>query len=214
MKNKKLRIANYAIAVCNILMAALFYPSLPEKIPMNWSSRGTVSYSEKYQLFFMCGLAVLLAFLMDVTPKIDPRKKNYEKFGSYYDGFCVFMQVFLLLMTGVILVESYFPGTLSVPMLVMVAVGILFMLIGNIMPKVKSNFFMGIRTPWALSSDEVWRKTNRLGGKCFFIAGLLMIVSVFFLSETFAFWLTMVCVAIVVLVPTIMSYVWWKQEQQ
>ena len=213
MKNKTFRIANYVIAVCNILLAAICYPSLPEKIAMNWSIDGTASYSNKAELFAMCGMAVFFAFLFDFLPKIDPRKKNYEKFGSYYDGFCVFMQVFLLLMTGMVLNEAYRPGTLSVPVICMLAVGILFLFIGNMLPKVKSNFYMGIKTPWALSSDEVWRKTHRLGGKCFFICGLLTIICAFLPNQKISFWIMMISVFVICLIPTIMSYVWWKKEQ-
>lgn len=213
MKNRKLRIVNYALAVCNLLLAAVFYPSLPDQIPMNWGTDGTVSYNDKYELFLMCGMAVLFAFLFDILPHIDPRKKNYQKFGPYYDGFCIFMQIFLLLMTGIILTESFRPGTLSVPMIVMLGIGILFLFLGNIMPKLKSNFYMGIRTPWTLSSEEVWRKTHRLGGKCFFLSGLLMIGCAFLPSLELAFWITMACILVMCLIPTVMSYIWWRREQ-
>lgn len=214
MKSKKLRIVNYIIAVCNLLTAAVFYPSLPERIPMNWGTDGSVSYNDKIQIFAMCGMAVLFAFLFDVLPKIDPRRKNYQKFGSYYDGFCIFMQLFLYIMTGIILVEAFRPGTVSVPMITMLLVGVLLLFIGNIMPKIKSNFYMGIKTPWALSSEEVWYKTHRLGGKCFFLCGIVMILSAFLPSKESAFWITMAVIMIACLVPGIMSYVWWRQEQR
>jgi len=214
MKNPKFRIINYTLAVCHLLLTAAFYKFLPDQIPMHWDINGTVSYSNKFQIFLMCGMAVLFAVMFDVLPHIDPRKKNYQKFGSYYDGFCVIMQLFMLLMTGVILTESFHPGTLSVPMITMMGVGILFLFIGNILPKVKSNFYMGIKTPWALSSEEVWRKTHRLGGKCFFLLGILMIVCAFFPSSRFAFWFLLAGVIGVSLLTTVMSYVWWKQEQK
>ncbi len=214
MKSPKLRIINYVLAVCNLALTAILYPSLPEQIPLNWDIDGTVSYGDKYQIFLMCGMAVLFAFMFDILPKIDPRKKNYHKFGGFYDGFCVFMQGFLLMMTGIVLTESFRPGTLLVPLIVMLSIGILFLFIGNFMPKIKSNFYMGIKTPWALSSEEVWRKTHRLGGKCYCIAGIIMILCAFLPNQTFAFWSTMVCVIIASIIPTVMSYIWWKQEQQ
>ena len=214
MKNPKLRIVNYVLAICNLGLAAVLYPALPDQIPMNWGIDGTVSYNDKIQLFMLCGMSVLVAVMLDVLPHIDPRKKNYQKFGSYYDGFCIFMQAFLLGMTGIVLTESFRPGTISVPVVVMIIVGILFLFLGNMMPKVKSNFYMGIKTPWALSSDEVWRKTHRLGGKCFFLSGLIMIVSAFLPNQQFTFWLTMVCVLVACFIPGVMSYVWWRQEQK
>lgn len=214
MKNKKFRIANYAIAIFHILLAGILYPSLPQQIPMNWGFNGTVSYSDKHQLFFLCGMALFMAFLFDILPKIDPRNKNYVKFGSYYDYFCIFMQIFLLIMTGIILMESFRPGSLSVPMIVMILTGILFVFLGNVMPKIKSNFYMGFKTPWTLSSEEVWYKTHRLGGKCFFLAGILMIALSFLANEKISFWLIMGAILIASALPMVMSYVWWKQEQK
>lgn len=125
MRNTKLRIVNYVIAVCNLLLAGVFYPLLPDRIPMNWSFDGTAAYSAKYEIFLMCGMGILIAFLLDVLPKIDPRRQNYQKFSSYYDSFCIVIQLFLLAMTGIILTESFRPGTVSVQYVVMLAVGLL-----------------------------------------------------------------------------------------
>lgn len=213
MKNRKLRIAAYFLAIITLLITVVLYPSLPDRIPMTWGSNGTVSYEDKYHIFFMSGMGILFAILFDVLPKIDPRRKNYQKFGSYYDGFCVFMQLFLLIMNGVILIESFRPGSVSVPMITMLCMGILFLLIGNILPKVKSNFYMGIKTPWALSSEEVWRKTHRLGGKCFFLAGIVITVSSFLPHQELVFRITFACIMAACLIPGIMSYIWWRQEQ-
>ncbi|MBS6396096.1 MAG: SdpI family protein [Clostridiales bacterium] len=214
MKNTRLRILNYIVAVVNLALSAVMYPSLPDQIPMNWGFDGTVSYSSKSQLFLMCGMAVFFAFLFDVLPHIDPRKKNYQKFGSYYDSFCIIMQFFLLAMTGMILTESLRPGTVSVPTVVNVGVGLLLLFLGNIMPKIKSNFYMGIKNPWTLSSDEIWYRTHRLGGKCFFLAGMIMMGSAFFPSQKAVYWITFICVMLACIIPSIMSYIWWRQEQK
>lgn len=214
MSNKKFRFFTYALAALNLLLAAIFYPSLPGQIPMHWDFHGNVTLNDKYQIFVMCGMALLFAILFDALPHVDPRKKNYQKFSPYYDGFCLVMQIFLLVMTGVILTESFRPGTLSVPMITMIGVGLLFLFLGNLMPKVKSNFYMGIKTPWTLSSEEVWRKTHRLGGKCFFLCGLIFLLCAFLPSQRAAWWITMSCVLILCLIPALMSYLWWRKEQQ
>ncbi|MCC8139202.1 MAG: SdpI family protein [Lachnospiraceae bacterium] len=213
MKNKKLRIANYAIPLLALLAFVLLYRRLPQQVPLNWGFSGNVSYGSKTELFMMFGLGVMLALLFDALPHIDPRKANYEKFGSYYDLFCVFMQVFLLLMDVIIITESFRPGTLSVPMIVFLLVGVLFLFLGNIMPKVKSNFFMGFKTPWALSSEENWRRTQRLGGKCLFIAGLLTILLAFLPNQELAFGLLMAVLIVACLIPVLMSWIWWRRQQ-
>jgi len=98
-----------------------------------------------------------------------------------------------------------------VEFVIVAACGLLFVFIGNMMPKVKSNFFVGVKTPWALSNSEVWNKTHRLAGYLFFFGGLLTFVISFFLREYALFITLMVIVTVMVIVPTVMSYVWFKK---
>lgn len=215
MKNPKMRILNYLLAAAGLLLAVLLYPRLPKQIPTHWNTDGTVTFGSRSTIFLTGGMGLLLAVLFDVLPKIDPRRQNYQKFGTYYDLFCVLMQIFLLGMNGVILTETFRPGTVSVPKMVIAGIGLLFLFIGNIMPKFRSNFYMGIKTPWTISSEEVWRKTHRLGGKCFFLAGLLCLLCGFlpFQNEV----LLTVCTACILLaafLPAVMSYIWWRREQE
>ena len=214
MKNPNMRILTYLLAVVSILLAAVLYTKLPEQIPTHWDLDGTVTYGGRHMIFLTAGMGLPMALLFDLLPRIDPRRQNYQKFGSYYDAFCVLIQLFVLGMNAVTITEALRPGTLSVPMIVMLFVGFLFLFIGNIMPKIKSNFYMGIKTPWTISSEEVWRKTHRLGGKCFFVAGLVSILGAFLpirSSVIFAVYMTVILAA--ALIPGIMSYVWWRQEQ-
>lgn len=214
MKNKKLRILTYLIAFGAFLLTLILYPMLPEQIPTHWNANGTVTYGARSTIFLTASLNPLFAFLFDILPKIDPRRQNYDKFGGYYDSFCILMQVFMLIMNGVVLTETFRPGTLSVPIVVMLGVGLLFLFLGNIMPKFKSNFYMGIKTPWTISSEEVWRKTHRLGGKCFFLVGLLSILCAFLpFNNSIIFGIYTAFVLIACLIPGVMSYVWWRQEQ-
>lgn len=212
MKNRKLRILTYLLALAGILLTAALYPILPEQIPTNWNMDGTVTYGSRYTIFITAGMGLLFAVLFDILPKIDPRRKNYEKFGRFYDLFCVLMEIFMLMINGVIITETLHPGTLSVPMFILLSTGILFVVIGNFMPKFKSNFYMGIKTPWTLSSDEVWRKTHRLGGRCFFLSGLLFIICAFLPESLIS--LCVIAVLIACFIPGLMSWIWWRQEQK
>jgi len=144
-----------------------------------------------------------------IVPNIDPRKKNYEKFRGLYDGFALFMMIFMLGLVSIVISESLNPGRLSVEFLVIAACGLVFVFIGNMMPKVKSNFFVGIKTPWSLSNTEVWNKTHRLVGYLFFFGGLLIILIAFFLREYALFITLAVIVAVMTILPVIMSYVWF-----
>lgn len=214
MKNPNMRILTYLLAAASLLLAAVLYPKLPAQIPTHWDLDGTVTYGGRHMIFLTAGTGLPMALLFDILPKIDPRRQNYQKFGSYYDAFCVLIQLFMLVMNAVMITEALQPGTLSVPMVVMLGIGLLFLFIGNTMPKFKSNFYMGIKTPWTISSEEVWRKTHRLGGKCFFLAGLVSIICAFVpIANPVIFGIYLAVILIACLIPGIMSYIWWRQEQ-
>lgn len=92
-------------------------------------------------------------------------------------------------------------------------VGIMFIIMGNYMGKIRPNWFMGIRTPWTLSSDEVWNKTHRLGGKLFVLAGALLIL-VAFLPGSVTLVTLIIGVAAVVIIPTVYSFILFKREKK
>lgn len=214
MRNKNTRIWAYILGIIPIIVLACVYTHLPEQVPMHWGISGEVEYSAKWQVWIMFSLGPILTILFDVLPKIDPKRKNYEKFGQYYDLFIIVMLVFLMIMDGIMLLESFLPGTISVGKVVFILIGILFAILGNILPKIKTNFYMGIRTPWALTNSDVWNKTQRLAGKMMFVVGLISIVSGMLLSEFVCFVIMMISVACMTIVPLVMSYVWYRKLEK
>ena len=213
MKNKKIRIACYILAIIGVAATAAVYPFLPDQIPTNWGFDGHVAYSPRSRIWICCGLLPLLAVLFDFMPYIDPRRANYIKFSRYYDNFCLFMQFFLLLMLGITISESLYPGRISVGRVVAAVIGVLFMFIGNIMPKLKSNYYMGIKTPWTLSDEEIWYKTHRLGGKTMFIAGAAILIFGRPLTTKWGSALALGALLFAVSLPGVMSYIWWRKKQ-
>jgi len=214
MTNKRLQILIWVLALLPVVIVAIFYGRLPEQIPTHWNIDGTVTYGGKSTILMMAGLSPVMAILLRVMPKIDPRKKNYAKFQSYYDEFIVVLLLFLLMMVGVVLSESFLPGRISVGRVVTIAMGILFVFLGNLLPKIKNNFFMGLRTPWTLSDPDVWNRAHRLGGKLFFWFGLVIAASGLLLPETASFAIMMMAVLAISGVPAVMSYVWFRQKQR
>lgn len=210
MKDKRLRILNYGIALVMLVVVAVLYPSLPDQIPTSWEFDGTVSYGGKHTIWMLAGMLVLFAFMYDFLPYIDPRKRNYLKFGRIYDFFCVGMQIFLAVTTGIVLSESYYPGRIQAPKVVFVMLSLLFVLVGNYLPKIQSNFYMGIKTPWTLSSDEVWRKTHRFAGKLYVACGILTLLSTLLLPASMAGGVLLVLVLGSTVVVTLASYLWWR----
>ncbi|MCI9282785.1 MAG: DUF1648 domain-containing protein [Lachnospiraceae bacterium] len=213
MKNKKLRIINYLIVVTVLAAVTVIYPRLPEQIPTNWGFDGTITYGAKYNIWIIVGMLPLFAVLFDVLPHIDPRRSNYQKFSRFYDGFCIGFQLFLTVVIGIIISESLFPGRLHTGKIIFFLLSLMFLLIGNYLPKIQSNFYMGIKTPWTLSSDDVWRKTHRLGGKLYAACGILTLLSTLFLPFYISGIVLLVLVFGSTLAVTLASWIWWRKEQ-
>ena len=210
-KPSKTQVLIWVFAVAPLAVVAALYNRLPETIPMHWNLEGEARHDPRVNIWWLAALPSLIAGLFMILPKIDPRKRNYEKFRGFYDAFCLFMMIFLLVVVGMILSESFNPGRIHVGFVAVALCGLLFAFIGNMMPKMKSNFFMGIRTPWTLSSNEVWNRTHRLGGLLWFFGGLLIIALGFFLDYIVLFVIFSAIVAVIVIVPVVMSYVWYRK---
>lgn len=211
-KVNKTRIFMWILAIAPLVLVAMMYSRLPDEIPINWNlSNGEVAYGSKTTLWGLAGISPILAAMFMLLPTIDPRRQNYSKFRGFYDVFALVMMVFMLGLIGLTISEALNPGRISVSTSVTAAVGLLFVFIGNMMPKVKSNFFVGVKTPWALSNTEVWNQTHRLAGYLFFFGGILTIIAAFFLKDIPLLIVLLVVTAVAAIVPIIMSYIWYRK---
>lgn len=189
------------------------YPHLPAEVathfdlegqPNGWSSR-------LFAAVFAPALGVVLALVFTVLPRIDPRAANYAKFGPTY--WTIANAVLLLLAAvHVFTLGKALGWTIDMSRVASLAIGGLLVVLGNLMTRIRPNWFMGIRTPWTLSSDTVWRKTHRFGGAAFVIAGLC-IVATALLKASWALYGAMGLLAVAALGSVVYSFVIWKGEQ-
>lgn len=210
----KKRMATYFLGVLPLLMVLVVYGRLPDLVPLQWDGGGVSRYGQKYELFLIGGIGILLAWIRPITQRIDPRRQNYEKFSDVYESIILLISGFVCLLTMITIFVSFHPNTLPMERVVLAFVGFMFMALGNMMPKVRSNFFMGIKTPWALSSEVVWGKTHRLGGQLFFLGGFAIAVCSFFVPAKVMTFLVLAIAIFICIVPGVMSYVWYQQEQE
>lgn len=215
-KRSKKTLMIWGLSVLPLVLAAVAYPFLPEKIPVWWSFQGTVlSYDEKNTIWLIASLSVIMAVLFTVLPLIDPRGKNYRRFMEYYELFTLVMVAAFGILTGVVISESFRPGQIEVGQLAVLMVGLISMVWGNLMPKLKNNYFIGIRNPWTLSDPDIWNRTHRIGGRIFFIFGLC--VTIWALMPVWPLLIYLVAglgfVAITV-VPYIYSYWCFRQNKK
>lgn len=177
MKNKKAIALMWLLSLLPFLLVALFWGRMPELVPIHWNAAGQADdYASKNFLWGLCCIAPVMALLLQFLPRLDPKQENYKKFQNLYDLVAIVLPCIMLFIMAVTIAEAINPGGLKVGRLVMGFLSLLFMFLGNLMGKIKTNWFMGIRTPWALSDPDVWNKTNRMGGRVFFLAGLVTLL--------------------------------------
>ena len=215
MKSKRSIAAMWLLALLPLALVAVFYARLPDEVPMHWGFDGEINrYGSKNELWLIGALGPLFALLFQFLPRLDPKRRNYEKFQTYYEAFSLVLVAFTSVMMGVALLESFRPGTLSMGRVVSALVGLLFLFLGNLMGKIKPNFFMGIRTPWTISDPDVWNRAHRLGGGLFFLTGLVTLASAVLLPEPVTFGVLMGGTLVTALLPTVMSYLWYRKKQK
>jgi uncharacterized membrane protein len=159
--------------------AVYFYNNLPARIATHWNFAGVVDGygSGRAQAIALPLVAVGMYIIFLLLPYLDPKKERYEQFSKVYH---IFKDIILTLLVIIYFVVGLNGLGYNLPVGVIIPglIGLLFIIIGNYMGKIKMNWFMGIRTPWTLSSENVWNKTHRFGGKMFILAGILMIAEI------------------------------------
>ena len=197
-------------------VALLFlYGRLPEQVPTNFGFDGTVNaYSPRSTMWLLALLGPFMALMFQILPQIDPKRRNYVKFQKYYDQFAIFLELFLLVVFSLTLTESLRPGTVSICRAVTALVSVLLILIGNMMGKIKHNYFFGIRTPWTLADPDVWTRTHSLGGKLWFVLGLVLLPGSFLLPERVFFVLLLTGVLGSAVLLFVISYLWCRGRPQ
>ncbi|MEN3780796.1 MULTISPECIES: SdpI family protein [Priestia] len=200
------------ITLLTLVAWLIALPHLPATMPIHWGANGEADgFATKINAMILTvGIMVLIYFIIAFVPRIDPRKENYKYFSKTYNILlnAVLLLFFFVNMSTILQGLGY-----NVPMsyIAPIMAGLVFIIIGNYLQRVRSNYFMGIRTPWTLSNENVWKKTHRLSGKIFFIGGLLILISAFLPDgyKSVIMWGSIVlCVAI----PYLYSYVAYKKE--
>jgi len=195
------------------LAGLLLWSRLPEQMASHWNFNDQVDgYMSKFWGVFMVPLITLGMFVLFlVIPSIDPLKANIAQFREAFNLFIVLMVVFMLYIYGLTLAWNLGYTDFKISTSILPAIGLLFIFIGFMLRRAKRNFFIGIRTPWTLSSDQVWNKTHQLGSILFMASGALAVVGSFF-GGTTAFWMLMIPIFGSTIFLVIYSYILYRRE--
>ena len=201
------------VIVATIAFSAAVYRRLPDPMVIHWNAAGEPDgYGSRAFGTFLLPFVILFIWgLLLVLPKVDPRRANIEQFRDSYDLLVIaVVSVTCLLHVGIL--GSALGWPIQVGRLVPLAIGGLFLVLGTLLPRFKSNFFFGIRTPWTLSSETVWARTHRVGGTAMMVVGALLVLAGVLGT---ARWLYVAIggAAALVVVVLVYSYAAWRSEQ-
>ena len=176
----------------------LIYPKLPNQIPSHWNIEGEIdNWSVKnFAVFFFPALTLVVYLLMTFISLIDPFRKNYLKFSRPYFWFR-FLFVAFLISLYLYTLGAAFGAELKINYFIIPALAVFFILLGLFMPKIKRNYFVGIRTPWTIHSEETWNETHKFAGRVFIIAGIASLIGLFFLEYSFVIFIIAIMSAVI-----------------
>jgi len=207
MKNKKTLVITSLICLLPIIVGALVYKRLPETIathfdlngnPDGWSSRA-------FAVFGLPAILLAVNLLLPIMLRADPKHENMS--GALVNITIWTIPVLSLIWSGLTLGRAL-GYDVRIERVLPVFMGVLFILIGNYLPKTKQSYTMGIKLPWTLASEENWNRTHRLAGFLWVLGGVYFIVMSFIGWSVPAFVLPL---AVMVLLPIVYSYLLYRK---
>lgn len=169
----------FGIVILSLIGTLILYPLLPPKVPSHWNFNWEIDgYSNKPFVFVTAALPIVIYLLLILVPKIDPRRDSYQKHHKAYNAFIAFLMImFVVIHWMTILTALDIP--VNVRLLFGLAMGSLLIVSGNYMGQIRQNYTFGIKTPWTLADETVWKKTHRKGSAAFIISGIIFILGGF-----------------------------------
>lgn len=209
-KNKWELLASSIIILLPALLGLILWNKLPEQMTTHWGADGSADgWSVKALAVFGLPLFILVLHWVCVffTVKDHKNKDQSKKVLGMIWWICPFLSVF----ANAITYAAAFGKDFNIGTLTLISIGLLFLVLGNYLPKCKQNYTIGIKVKWALQNEENWNATHRMGGKLWVIGGLIMMVCVF-LPETFSSWVVLVLLPVLAVIPIVYSYAYHRKQ--
>ena len=201
------------LAFAALLFSVAVYGKLPQQVPTHFDLQGQPDdwTQRRFAAFGMPVFAAAMVLLFHMFPKISPRRANLEQFE---DSYWLIANVVIAFMAAlhVLILGRALGWPVDITSATLLGVGLLFIIIGNVLPRTRSNWWMGIRTPWTMENENVWRATHRLAGKTFMVGGAITVVAAL-LPPSVRPWIAIAALAIAGFIPVIYSYLIWRREK-
>lgn len=203
-------LAVVAAGVFGIVM----HDRLPEQVATHWNLNGEPDgwSSRTVAVAMLPALGLLLAAFLTVAPKIDPKRKN---FALHENSWWLLANAVLVFLAGlhVIALGSALGWPIPFNKALGLGLGAMMVILGNYITRVRQNWFLGIRTPWSLSSERSWRETHRIGGRLMALGGLVLVIISLVMGRVPG-WILLACLGVPALVAVMVSYMVWKNDPE
>lgn len=211
-ENKKKLIITSIVILLPILIGLILWNKLPDQVPTHWNSAGEVDgWSSK--VFAVFGLPIVLFavhWMCILVTSVDPKKQNIE--GKVL-WIVFWICPIISLLVGMLSYGAALGVEFKVDKIMLAIMGIMFIVIGNYLPKCKQSYTVGIKLPWTLNDEENWNRTHRMGGKIWVISGIILLLSMLLPTSAMAI-VVLAVVGVSVLVPTVYSYLLFREKEK
>lgn len=213
MNHRITEVLTWVMILVPFIFIALFWNQFPDKIPTHWNIKGEPdSYGSKTWGLFILPLTNLFIYgLFRVIPRIDPKKANHALFSGKRKAMQLMLHTFMTVIFFLTALASL-GFEFNIGRIVILGVILLMMGIGNYMSNIRQNYFIGVRTPWTLENEDVWRETHRFTAKLWVAASLVALVG--FISNLFPDWTLIIYIVIISVIPIAYSYLIFKKNKQ
>ena len=208
-KNKGTLILTSIVILIPIIIGLLLWNKLPEQIPTHWNIDGEVDgwSSKTFAVFGLPAFLLVIHWICVFASTADPKSKNYHpKMIQLVLWICPVLGLVL----GSLAYAVALGYTLNVQIIMPLLVGLMFLIVGNLLPKCRQSYTIGIKLPWTLASEENWNKTHRFSGKVWVIGGVFTMASAFIGS----FWILLGVLVVMVALPIIYSYRYYSKNEK
>ena len=208
-RNKSTLILTSIVMFIPMIIGLVLWDKLPDTIPSHWNIHGEVDgwSSKGFAVFFFPALLLAIHWLCVFASYADPKAKNYH---PKMIGLVLWICPVLSLLLNSMVYAAALGYQPNMEIIMPLLVGLMFIIVGNLLPKCRQSYTMGIKLPWTLASEENWNKTHRFGGKVWALGGVIIMATAFLGS----FWLLIGTMVVMVAAPTVYSYLHYRKHEK
>lgn len=202
-----------AIMIAPLMYFLIVWKSLPVEIPVHFDAKGDPNrLGSRYEILFTILFISLGTYLLLLyAPKIDP-KKNFSIFSGTFLKLRYILTTFFAVMSFFI-VSSVINEKLNISLLYAV-LALLIALLGNYMSNIRPNYFLGIRTPWTLENESIWKKTHYITGRLWFFSGIILMIMMLLLPNTIKFYVLIGGILLLSVFPVLYSLITYRNREK